>query len=99
MPEGGDTIGNLEWHTITLAHHNTCCRNVHESYYDITRKVKVDVASFDGKIDATTFSDWLVAMENYFDWYEMFDVERVQFAKMKLVGPARKFWQTTHESP
>ena len=46
-------------------------RNVHEGYSDITRKVKVDVPSFDGKIDATTFSDWIVAMEDYFDWYEM----------------------------
>jgi len=32
-------------------------RSVHEGYSDITRKVKVDVPSFDRKIDATTFSD------------------------------------------
>ena len=69
-------------------------RSVHEGYSDITRKVKVDVPSFDGKIDATTFSDWIIAMEDYFDWYEMSDIERVRFAKMKLIGPARKFWQT-----
>jgi len=66
-------------------------RRVHEGYFDITRKVKVDVRSFDEKIDATTFSDWIVAMEDYFDWYEMSDIERVRFAKMKLIGPARKF--------
>jgi len=47
--------------------------------------MKVDVPSFDGKIDATTFFDWLVAMEDYFDRYEMSDIERVQFAKIKLV--------------
>ena len=69
-------------------------RSVQEGYSDITRKVKVDVPSFDGKIDATTFADWIVAMEDYFDWYEMSDIERVRFAKMKLIGPARKFWQT-----
>jgi len=38
--------------------------------------VKVDVSSFDGKIDVITFFDWLVAVEDYFDWYEMSDVER-----------------------
>ena len=38
------------------ADHNNDCKNVHESYSDITRKVKVNVPSFDGKIDATTFS-------------------------------------------
>ena len=47
--------------------HNVDRRNVYESYSNITRKVKVDVLYFDGKIDATTFSDWLVAMEDYFD--------------------------------
>jgi len=56
-------------------------RNVHEEYSDITEKVKVDVPSFDEKIDATTFSNWLVAKEDYFDWHEMFDIERLRFAK------------------
>jgi len=41
-------------------------RSVHEGYFDITRKVKGKVSSFDGKIDVTTFSDWIVAMEDYF---------------------------------
>jgi len=31
-------------------------------------------------------------MKDYFDWYEMSNIKRVRFAKMKLVGPARKFW-------
>ena len=57
-------------------------RNVHKGYFGITRKVKVDVTIFDGKIDVTTFSDWLVAIEDYFDWYEMSNIERVQFTKM-----------------
>ena len=42
---------------------------------DISQKVKVDVHSLDGKIDATASIGWLVAMEDYFDWYEMFDIE------------------------
>jgi len=37
--------------------------------------VKVVVASFDGKINATTLFDWLVAMKDYFDWYEMSNIE------------------------
>ena len=39
--------------------------------------MKVDVPSFNGKIDAIAFSDYLVAMEDCFDWYEIFDLERV----------------------
>ena len=56
----------------------TSRRNVHEGSSDITRKMKVDVRSFDGKIDATTFSDWIVVMKDYFDWYEMSDIEDVR---------------------
>jgi len=84
MIEGRVTIGILETQTMKLT----------VGMFTITRKVKVDVPSFDGKIDAITLSDWLVAMKDYFDWYEMFNIERVRFAKMKLVGPARKFWHT-----
>jgi len=36
----------------------------------------------------------LIAMEDYFDWYGMSDIECVRFAKMKLVVPVRKFWHT-----
>jgi len=64
------------------------------SYSDITRKVKVDIPSLVGKIDATTFSDWMVDIEDYFDGYEMSGIERVRFAKMKLIGLAKKFRQT-----
>jgi len=46
-------------------------RNTYESYSDITLKARVDVPTYDGKIDATIFSGRIVAMDYYFDWYEM----------------------------
>jgi len=57
---------------------------------NIIRKVKVYAPSFDRKIYATTFSDRIDAMKHYFDWYEMSDIERVRFAKIKVIRPARK---------
>ena len=44
-------------------------------------------------MDPNVFSDWLVAIEEYFDWYEMIDSERVRFAKMKLTNSAKTYWQ------
>ena len=44
-------------------------------------------------MDPNVFSDWLVAIEEYFDWYEMIDSERVRFAKMKLTNSAKMYWQ------
>ena len=44
-------------------------------------------------MDPTAFSDWLVAIEEYFDWYEMIDSERVWFVKMKLTNSTKMYWQ------
>ena len=40
-----------------------------------------------------TFSDWLVSIEEYFDWYEMIDSERIRFVKMKLTNSVKMYWQ------
>ena len=44
-------------------------------------------------MDPTAFFNWLVAIEEYFDWYEMNDSEQVQFAKMKLTNSAKMYWK------
>ena len=61
-------------------------RQVRELQRDITKKVKVSAPEFDGRMNLNAFSDWLVVIEEYFDWYEMIDSERVRFAKMKLTN-------------
>ena len=68
-------------------------RKVKQPPRDITKKVKVSAPEFDGRMDHNAFSDWLVAIEEYFDWYEMIVSERVQFAKMKLTNSAKMHWQ------
>ena len=42
-------------------------------------------------MDPNAFSGWLVAIEEYFDLYEMIDGERVRFAKMKLTNSAKMY--------
>jgi hypothetical protein len=59
---------------------------------DITKKIKMDVPDFEGKINPTVFADWLASIEEYFEWYDMADDRRVRFAKMKLVGLAKIWW-------
>ena len=55
------------------------------------KKVKVSALEFDGRMDPNAFSDWLVTIKEYFDWYEMIDSERVWFAKMKLTNSAKMY--------
>lgn len=59
---------------------------------DITKKVRLNVPDFDGRFNVTTFVDWISAVEEYFDWYDMSDERRVGFAKMNLVNLAKVWW-------
>ena len=59
---------------------------------DITKKVRMEVHDFEGKVDATQFVDWLAAIEEYFNWYDMADDRNVRFSKMKLVSLAKIWW-------
>ena len=68
-------------------------RHVRKPQRDITKIVKVSAPEFDGRMDPTAFSNWLVAIEEYFDWYEMNYSDRVRFAKMKLTNSAKMYWQ------
>ena len=58
---------------------------------DITKKVKVSVLEFDGRMNPNAFFDWLIAIEEYFDWYETIESEQIQFAKMKLTNSAKMY--------
>lgn len=37
------------------------------------------------------FLDWLDDMEDYFIWYNMTNIKRVRFTKMKLIGSTKKY--------
>ena len=56
-----------EWARGLLERRHKACDTVG----DITKKVKMEVPDFEGKVDATQFLDWLAAIEEYFDWYDI----------------------------
>ena len=64
--------------------HETC-----NTFRDTTKKARVEVLDFEGKVDITQFVDWLAEIEEYFNSYDMIDDQRVGFAMMKLVGLAK----------
>ena len=59
---------------------------------DATKKVRLQVAEFYGKLNPTAFLDWIMSMEDYFDWYEMPENRKVCFVKAKLKGAALLWW-------
>ncbi|RVW70926.1 Retrovirus-related Pol polyprotein from transposon 297 [Vitis vinifera] len=59
---------------------------------DVTKKVRLEIAEFYGKLNPTAFLDWIMSMEDYFDWYAMPENRKVRFVKAKLKGAARPWW-------
>ncbi|MGV8048466.1 hypothetical protein PJP07_30150, partial [Mycobacterium kansasii] len=56
--------------------------------------MRVEAPSFDGRLDPTAFFDWVIDMDHSFEWYGMSKNRQMWFAKMKLVGQAKRFWAT-----
>lgn len=65
---------------------------------NIRKKVKMELPVFNGKLNPTIFADWLSAMEEYFDLYDLSDDQRVRFAKMKLTTLAKEVVKSTSKS-
>jgi hypothetical protein len=64
---------------------------------NITKQVRVDVSDFHGKLDPCAFQNWLTALEDYFEWFDLSPDRKGWFVKMKLKGPAHVWWQSVEE--
>jgi hypothetical protein len=64
---------------------------------ELTKRMKVDVLDFYGKLEPHAFEDWLTAIEDYFDWFAVSEERKVQYIKMKLKGHARVWWGSVEE--
>lgn len=56
---------------------------------NIKRKVKIDITPFNGTYDTQFLCDWLVDMDNLFDWNGMLEAWKIHFAKVKLQGSTK----------
>ncbi|GFY95386.1 hypothetical protein Acr_10g0007710 [Actinidia rufa] len=59
--------------------------------------INVEAPTFDGRLDPKAFTDWIREMDHFFEWYNLSDDRKVQFAKMKLISRAKLFWQSTEQ--
>ena len=51
--------------------------------------------TFDGRPDPKAFIDLVHEMDYFFEWYKLSDNRKVRFAKLKLIGRDKLFWQST----
>jgi len=60
----------------------------HDGQY--LRSIKLDVPTFDGRLDPQFFLDW-IQLDRYFIWYDLTEPRKVKFATMKLTGQANQY--------
>ena len=41
----------------------------YQPFDDLTKRMKINVPDFCGKLEPHAFEDWLTAIEDYFDWF------------------------------
>ncbi|KAG6745122.1 hypothetical protein POTOM_051766 [Populus tomentosa] len=104
--DGYEEEGNqeLENHEPRVRHHR---RNMHRGHADhgtgyqpldeLTKRMRVDVPDFLGKLEPNAFEDWLTAIEDYIDWFAVSEDRKVRYVRMKLKGHARAWWGSVEE--
>ncbi|XP_043713275.1 uncharacterized protein LOC122661828 [Telopea speciosissima] len=60
-----------------------------------TQKVKLELKEYDGIGDPQKFYNWLAALDDYFDWYDLPEDRKMRLARTKLIGAARDWWRKT----
>ena len=59
----------------------------------IGKRPKFEVPTFLGKLNPEELIDWINELEEYFEYEEIEDLDRVKFVKAKLKGHKKVWWQ------
>jgi len=87
----------LQHQRVELSRHRDRRGLENQPIDELTKRMKVDVLDFYGKLEPHAFEDWLTAIEDYFDWFAVSEERKVQYIKMKLKGHARVWWGSVEE--
>ena len=67
-------------------------RNARDSDDQYLKSIKLDIPTFDSRLDPQLFLEWLRHLDKYFTWYSFSEDGKVKFAIMKLTGQANQYW-------
>ena len=59
----------------------------------IRKRPKFEVPTFSVNLNLEELIDWINKLEEYFEYEDIEDPDRVKFAKVKLKGHAKIWWQ------
>ena len=59
----------------------------------IGKRPKIEVPTFSGNLNPKELIDWINECEEYFEYEDIEDPDRVKFAKARLKGHVKIWWQ------
>lgn len=68
------------------------------THHEIDRPIRIKVPEFDGEQGVDAFLDWKHRVKSFFKWHGISEVRKLQFAKSKLNGIDRMWWNTYKKS-
>ena len=83
----------LQHHREELPRHRDRRRLETQPIDELTKRMKVDVLDFYGKLEPHAFEDWLIVIKDYFDWFTISEDRKVRYIRMKLKAHARVWWE------
>lgn len=96
--DGEVYMGGVRRQVPRFEHAHQCDQGIHtEPLDEVTKRMKVKVSDFFGRLNPDAFHDWIIALEDYFDWFSVPEERKVQFVKLKLKGPACAWWSSVVE--
>src|SRR5271156_4454510 len=66
---------------------------IFRSISKIGKRPKIEVPTFSGNLNPEELIDWINKCEEYFEYEDIEDPDRVKFAKARLKGHAKIWWQ------
>ncbi len=60
---------------------------------NLGKRPKFDVGMFSGNLNPDELIDWINELEEYFEYEDIKDLDRVKYAKKKMKGHAKIWWQ------
>ena len=63
---------------------------------NLGKRPKFDLGMFSGNLNPNKLIDWINELEDYFEYEDIKDLDRVRYAKTKMKGHAKILWQEVH---
>ncbi|GKE76838.1 hypothetical protein Tco_1542958, partial [Tanacetum coccineum] len=69
-------------------------KKIQGPHYPFKVEARIDIPTYDGIVDAEKLDSWIVQLETYFILYGFSSIDKVVFARLKLMSHALAWWNS-----